>query len=186
MTVLNRFVAALLWLFLLITLSTLAVAPFWLLEQVQGQLTLAVMILQQWQIDNATNFIIGQATVGIVVIILFGALFWLEVWSGQQRGAVIRTIDGGSAELDTSSISRRLEWHLEQVAEVSNVVPIVRARGGAVDIRLEVEVAPEVDIPMKTDEVVGLTRDIIEDDIGLRLGKLDVHLRCAPFEPTLV
>ena len=99
---------------------------------------------------------------------------------------MIRTIDGGSAELDTSSISRRLEWHLEQVAEVSNVVPIVRARGGAVDIRLEVEVAPEVDIPMKTDEVVGLTRDIIEDDIGLRLGKLDVHLRCAPFEPTLV
>lgn len=186
MTVFNRLVAALLWLLLLITLSTLAVAPFWLIEQIQGQLTLAVITLQQWQLDNATNFIIGQATGGIVVILLFGALFWLELWSGQPRGVMIRTIDGGSAELDINSISRRLEWHLEQVAEISNVVPILRARGGAVDIRLEVEVAPEVDIPMKTDEVVGLTRDIIEDDIGLRLGKLDVHLRCAPFEPTLI
>lgn len=186
MIVFNRFVAALLWLFLLIALSTLAVAPFWFIEQIQGRLMFLAATLQQWQLEAATNFIIGQATVGIIVILLFGALFWLELWGGQQRGVLIRTVEGGSAELDTSSISRRLEWQLARVAEVSNVVPLVRARGGAVDIRLEVEVAPEVDIPLKTDEVVVLTRDIIEDDIGLRLGKLDVHLRCAPIEPTLI
>jgi hypothetical protein len=113
-------------------------------------------------------------------------LFWLTAVWGQRRGVKIRTIDGGSAELDVNSISRRLEWHLEQVAEVSNVVPIVKARGGAVDIRLEVEVAPEVDIPMKTDEVLILTRDVIEDNIGLKLGKLDVHLRYAPIEAPLI
>jgi len=186
MTLFNRFVTALLWLCLLVALSTLAVAPFWSIEQIQGQLTLVTATLQQWQLEAATNFIIGQATVGIVVILLFGTLFWLELWSGHQRGVLIQTVEGSSAELDTSSISRRLEWQLTRVAEISNVVPLVRARGGAVDIRLEVEVAPEVDIPLKTDEVVVLTRDIIEDDIGLRLGKLDVHLRCAPIEPTLI
>jgi hypothetical protein len=31
--------------------------------------------------------------------------------------------------------------------------------------------------------VVDVTRDIIEQELGLRLGKLDVQIRCAPFEP---
>ena len=80
-------------------------------------------------------------------------------------------------------MARRLQWHLDQVADVITVVPSVRSRGGSVDIRLEIETAPDIDIPMKTDEVVDVTRDIIEQDMGLRLGKLDVHMRCAPFEP---
>ena len=69
------------------------------------------------------------------------------------------------------------------MAEVINVMPSVKSRGGAVDIRLEIETAPDVDIPMKTDEVVEVTREVIEQDMGLRLGKLDVHVRCAPFQP---
>jgi hypothetical protein len=51
-----------------------------------------------------------------------------------------------------------------------------------VDVRLEIETAPDVDVPMKTDEVVEVARDIIEQDMGLRLGKLDVRIRHAPFE----
>ena len=69
------------------------------------------------------------------------------------------------------------------MAEVINVMPLVKSRGGTVDIRLEIETAPDVDIPMKTDEVVDVTRAVIEQDMGLRLGKLDVLIRCAPFEP---
>ena len=36
---------------------------------------------------------------------------------------------------------------------------------------------------MKTDELVEVTRMVVEQDMGLRLGKLDVRLRCAPFDP---
>ena len=63
------------------------------------------------------------------------------------------------------------------------MIPAVKSRGGAVDIRLEIETAPDIDIPMKTDEVVGVTREVIERDMGLKLGKLDVRMRCEPFEP---
>jgi hypothetical protein len=38
-------------------------------------------------------------------------------------------------------------------------------------------------VPLKTDEVVDVTRTVVEQDMGLRLGKLDVHIRCAPFTP---
>ena len=116
-------------------------------------------------------------------ILLFGALIFAEIMSARRRGVRIRTSEGGSAEVDTGSIGRRLQWHLDQMAEVITVMPAVKSRGGAVDIRLEIETSPDVDIPMKTDEVVVVTREVIEQDMGLRLGKLDVHVRCAPFEP---
>jgi hypothetical protein len=183
MSVLNRVVAATFWLLLLVCTAVFAVAPFQTLAALQRQLTEVETQLVQLQAGNATNFIIGQATTGIVAVVVFGLLFWLTAIWGYRRGVRIRTVEGGSAELDTDSIGRRLEWELEQVAEVSNVVPIVKARGDAVDIRLELEVAPEVDIPMKTNEVLIITRNVIEEDIGLHLGKLDVHLRCAPPEP---
>lgn len=63
------------------------------------------------------------------------------------------------------------------------VVPVVRSRGGSVDVRLEIETAPDVDIPLKTDEVVDATRTIIGQDMGLILGRLDVRMRTAPFQP---
>ncbi len=182
MSILNRIVAAFFWLLLLVTAAVSAVAPIWVLARLQNLFASIQSTVEQWQITNPTNFMIGQATIGIASLLLFGLLFWLTAMWGQSRGVKIRTTDGGTAELDVNSISRRLEWHLEQVAEINNVVPIVKARGGAVDIRLEVEVAPDVDIPMKTDEVLILTRDVVEETIGLKLGKLDVHLRCAPIE----
>jgi len=182
MSFFSRIVSALFLLILMMLAILLAVAPFATLANFQDILILAVSSLQEWQDFNPTNFIIGQATLGIASVLIFGLMFWLTAFSGLRRGAIIHTLDGGSAELDTNSISRRLEWHLEQIAEISNIVPLVRARGSAVDIRLELEVASGVDIPMKTDEVVIMTRDVIEDSIGLKLGKLDVHLRCAPIE----
>jgi hypothetical protein len=106
----------------------------------------------------------------------------IELWPRRRRGVRIHTREGGSAELDTTSVARRLAWHLDQLAEVITVIPDVKARGSSVDVRLEVETAPDVDVPMKTDEVVEVTRDIIEQDMGLRLGKLDVRIRHAPFE----
>ncbi len=66
------------------------------------------------------------------------------------------------------------------------VAPTVKAKGGAVDIKLEIETAPDVDVPMKTDEVVEVTREIIEEDMGLKLGKLDVRMRYAPVDPDWV
>jgi hypothetical protein len=110
-------------------------------------------------------------------VLFFGLLIGLEIWSGRRRGVRIRTVQGGSAELDTSSIGRRLSWHLDQLAEVISVVPMVRSKGGSVDIKLEIETAPDVDVPTKTDEVVAVTRELLEHEMGLKLGKLDVHMR---------
>ena len=183
MNLFNRIVAILLWLGLLAAALIGAVAPLASALWLQTQADLLVRQLDQWHAANPTNFLIGQATVGIGALLLFGTLLFFEVLSGRPRGVRIRTTEGGSAELDPGSVGRRLQWHLDQLAEVITVIPAVKSRRGAVDIRLEIETAADIDIPMKTDEVVGVTREVIERDMGLKLGRLDVRIHCAPFEP---
>lgn len=179
----NRFVAILLWLALLAGLLIAAIAPLQSIAWLQAAFTELAAWLRNIQAENPAYFIVGQAAVGIGAILILGALLFFEVATLRRRGVRIRTVEGGSAELDTVSVERRLQWHLDQLADVITVVPAVRSRGGAVDIKLEIEAAPDIDIPLKTDEVVDVTREIIEQDMGLRLGRLDVQLRCAPFEP---
>lgn len=183
MTTFNRIVAILLWLLLMALVGVTAVSPFQALAALHDWLAAAEASLVAAQAANPSNFLIGQIAAGVSAVLIFGILIGLEIWSGQRRGVRIRTVQGGSAELDTASIGRRLSWQLDQLAEVISVVPIVKSKGGSVDIRLEIEAAPDVDVPMKTDEVVEVTRDLIEQDMGLKLGRLDVHMRYAPIDP---
>jgi hypothetical protein len=183
MTLFNRIVAALLWLSLLIVICYVAVSPFRALAQAQSVMIEWQTQLSSWKSENSANFVVGQVAVVLAALVIFGSLFVAEIWTGRRRGVRVRTVEGGSVELDTDSIGRRLVWHLDQLAEVITVIPNVKSRGSAVDIKLEVETAPDVDVPMKTDEVVDVTRDIVEEDMGLKLGKLDVHMRYAPYDP---
>ena len=178
----NRVVAVVVWLALLAAIVYLAVAPVRVLNDISGRMGAFAEQLTAWQTASATNFLIGQIAVGLAALLLFGTLLWVELWPKRRRGVRVHTGEGGSVELDTASIARRLVWHLDQLAEVITVIPEVRARGSAVDIRLEIETAPDIDVPMKTDEVVEVTRDIIEQELGLKLGKLDVRMRHAPFD----
>ena len=183
MNTFNRIATIVLWVVLMAAVGVTAVAPLTTIVFVQNALAQVETWLRVEQETNASNFLIGQIAVGVIALIIFGVLIGLEIWSGQRRGVRIRTAQGGQAELDTISISRRLSWQLDQLAEVISVVPIVKSKGGSVDIKLEIEAAPDIDVPMKTDEVVEVTRDLIEHDMGLKLGRLDVHMRYAPMDP---
>ena len=178
----NRIVVVVLWLLLLAGIGYTTIFPDSTITALLGSLSLARNFLRVQQQANGMNFLIGQVAVGTVVVFIFGTLLWLELWPHRQRGVRMKTVKGSSVELDTDSIARRLTWHLDQLADVITVFPDVKSRGNAVDIELEVETAPDIDVSMKTDEVVESTRDIIEEGMGLRLGKLDVRMRHLPFE----
>ena len=177
----NRLVATLLWIVLLVVVLALAISPVGALEQTQAWMAQGANALAAWRSDDSTNFLIAQIAVGVGAALLFAMLIWFELATVRNRGVRIHTAEGGSAELETSSINRRLAWHLDQLAEIVTVVPAVRPRGSAVDVKLEIEAAPDVDIPLKTEEVVQVTREVVEQELGLRMGKLDVHMRTVPF-----
>jgi hypothetical protein len=183
MTIFNRIVVVILWLLLLIAAIYIALDPVRAAQSVAEWASTWAMDLAAWRSTNPTNFLIAQIAFGAGAVVLAALLLWMQFSTLRKRGVRIYTADGGAAELDTDSVGRRISWHLDQVAEVISVQPTVKPRGSAVDIRLEIEAAPDVDIPMKTEEVVQVTREVIENDLGLRMGKLDVHMRCAPFQP---
>ncbi len=183
MTFFNRFVTILILLLLLLTLLYVAILPFDALAAAQARLADWQTTLLAWREAGPTRFVIGQVAAVVIGLLILGTLLWIESGLGQPRGVRIRTAEGGTAELATETVGQRLAWHLDQIAEIISVEPTVRARGSAVDVRLEVEAAPDVDVPLKTDEVVEVARDLIEHEMGLRLGKLDVRIRCAPFDP---
>lgn len=183
MDMFNRIVATTLWILLFIAVTVVAVIPLGSLAWMDGQIGALTTTLSEWRQSAPTNFVVGQAAAVVVTLLLFGTLIGMEILRGRRRGVRVRTSGGGAVELDTASIGRRISWQVDQVAEVVSVVPSVKSRGSAVDIRLEVETAPDIDVPMKTDEVVNVTRELIEQEMGLKLGKLDVHMRYAPYDP---
>jgi hypothetical protein len=129
-----------------------------------------------WQQANLTNFLIWQAMIGIGALLLFGTPFLRFEWT-PARG--IHTTEGGSAELTPAA------WAAAAVA--SRPAGRSRYRRSCRQILRRrrrhqfVETAPDIDIPMKTDEVVG-ARAVNERIWGCGC-KLDVRMRCAPFEP---
>lgn len=178
----NRVIAVLLWLLLLAVVGYTAIFPHRVIVLMLDLLLQMQEFLRVQQAANGINFLIGQLSVGVLAVLIFGSLLWLELWPHRQRGVRVQTVEGGSVELDTDSIARRLSWHLDQLSEVITVIPDVKARGNGVDIELDVETAPDIDVPLKTNEVVEVTQDLLEEDMGLRLGRLDVRIRHAPFE----
>ena len=49
------------------------------------------------------------------------------------------------------------------------------------DIDLMLETSPDVDVPMKTEEVIEVTREVVGERMGLKLGKVAVKIKHAPY-----
>jgi hypothetical protein len=123
----------------------------------------------------------GGFVITVVVWAICVALLWLEVRRPRARTIVVQQVSGGQAELTADSIISRLEYNLDQLPEVVRVKPrVVTARKG-VRVDLAVETSPEVDVPSKSEEIQRVTRDIIENQMGLKLESMRVVMRHAPY-----
>jgi uncharacterized alkaline shock family protein YloU len=93
----------------------------------------------------------------------------------------VQKVSGGEAELTTDSIASRLEYNIDQLADVNKVKPTISSGRKGVLVDLELETNPEIEVPMKTEEVQQLTKDIIENRMGLKLDSVRVVIRHAPY-----
>jgi hypothetical protein len=109
------------------------------------------------------------------------ALLWLEVRRPRIKTIMVQQVSGGQAELTADSIVSRLEYNLDQLPEVIRARPRVRTARKGVRIDLAVETSPEVEVPSKSEEIQQVTRDIIENQMGLKLESMRVVMRHAPY-----
>lgn len=115
------------------------------------------------------------------VWVFCAAILWLEVRRPRTRTIKVQKVSGGEAELTTDSIASRLEYNIGQLADVVKVKPIISSGRKGVLVDLELETNPEIEVPMKTEEVQQLTKDIVENRLGLILDTVRVVIRHAPY-----
>ena len=115
------------------------------------------------------------ALVSLLLLIFCLLLLWREVRPGRARTVKVQR-SGGEADVSIDSIAHRLEHHVGGLADVFKVKPEVTRKGKGVAVELEVEISPEIDVPIKEEEIRRLTTEIIEERMGLKLGKLTIHI----------
>ncbi len=178
MNIFNRLIAIVTLLLILIAGVLVGMFPFASLAFFQAGIARLENFLRQGQELNPVLLIVGQIVTVLLALLVPGFLLWLEVRRPRPSAAPVAVAEGiAQARVTTDSVAQRLGWHLSQLADVLSVRPVVRASGRRVDVELEVETTPEIEVPMKTEEVAAVTREVVEDRMGLHLGKLDVRIR---------
>lgn len=124
---------------------------------------------------------IALIVVSAILILVVLGLLWLEVRPTGQQTVRIRQVEGGEATMATEAVAQRLTYSVSQLADVIRVNPKIRGHGNSVDVTLDVETSPDVDVPAKTGEVVNLAREVVEQKMGLTLRKIVVNLHHAPY-----
>jgi hypothetical protein len=182
MNVFNRLVMILLLFVLIIVTAVVAIAP----EQSLNLLATFFEWLRQgaanymssgdWAFFAASRVIVGGAIVIVCLVFL-----WLELRRPRKKTIRAQKLAGGEAHIAIDSIAQRLAYNIDQLPDVVKVSPRITGRSRGVDIDLVLETSPDIDVPMKTEEVIQVTREVVGERMGLRLGKVQVKIKHAPY-----
>jgi len=143
-----------------------------------------VGVLQNWLGVLGRMTPLGKVIVtvlSLLAIVICFFLLWLEIRRSSLQTVKISQVIGGEAEMTTDSVAQRIAYNVDQLADVVKVSPRVMSKGRAVEVLLDVETSPDVDVPAKTDEVLQVARQVIEERMGLELHKIRVNIRHVPY-----
>ena len=182
MNAFNRFLSFILLLALLVLAILVAWDPVQTVAAVQQTLGNVAGFLGGLATSRIWLYTLARAGLAIVALVLLLPLIWAEVRPRRVKAANLQMASGSKATVSTESVSRRLSWHIDQLADVVSATPSVLPRGKTVDVALEVETSPEIDVPMKTEEIIAVTREVLTERMGLQVGKVSVNIRHAPYQ----
>src|SRR5579884_1077930 len=176
LNVINRLIVSALLILCILLLIPIAVTP-------QGTAEFFAFQLDRIRVDpiSITHLVIIVACCFLIAVCVLGLN--LE-WRRQRPRSV--QIAGGtskSAELATESVASRIRADVEAVPQVQQATPVIIARGGVVDVQLEVRVDADVDVPAKAQEIDQVVRESVSR-MGLKLGRPRVKIVCAPGRPS--
>lgn len=182
MNIFNRVLVVLLLIALLALAVLIAVMPGQVALAVEGAMRSVRDFLANAEKTYFWLYTAGRVALVLLALVIVLPLLWGELKPRRPKAVSVLTETGSKASVTTDSVARRLTWHIDQLADVISVTPNVTASGKAVNVTLFLETQPEIDVPMKTDEVVRVAREVIVDRMGLQLGKVDVRIKHAPYQ----
>ena len=126
-------------------------------------------------------FIVFVAICAIVLLVLL-VFLWLELRHPQQKMVRISAAKSGNAQLGIQSVASSLENRIDELSGVRKAEAQVTSHGKDVDVLLNLDTSPSVNVPMLSDQIVELTRNIVETQLGLKIrGKVHINIRHEPY-----
>jgi hypothetical protein len=117
-----------------------------------------------------------------VILFLMLIFLWLELRRPHRRTVRIKTQGRGNVQLNVESVTQSLEYRIDELAGVRRVKTRVASRGKNVDVFLDLDTSPSVNIPVLTEQVVNLVHDIVEGQLGLEIhGQVGVNIKHEPY-----
>lgn len=182
MNVFNRIVVILLILVVLILTVVIVIAPEPSFNTLRA--------IFEWAQQDTKSYIAGpdhyyflaaRVIVGGTIVFVGLLLLWLELRRTRKKVIRVQKMAGGETNIAIESIVQRVAYNIDQLPEVIKVMPRVAGRSRGVDIDLRLETSPEIDVPMKTEEVLQVTKDVVEGRMGLKLGKVTINIKHSPY-----
>lgn len=168
----NRFLVIVVFLVLLVLTALFIVVPVPTIN-----LLLQSLANLKTTIESTAQGRILTILMGLGLGLAWFLILLLEVWRPAPRAVKVQKVSGGEIEITLDSIAQRLEYRMDQLPDVVKVRPRVSAGRGGVDLYLEVETGADIDVPLKTEEILVVAREVVEERMGVKLNKVKVSLR---------
>ncbi|NLG28146.1 MAG: alkaline shock response membrane anchor protein AmaP, partial [Chloroflexi bacterium] len=132
--------------------------------------------------DTAGWFSRWFLPIGAAILLLLLVLLYLEIRKTQHKAVRIQTQDGGNARLDISSVAQSVEYRVDELAGVRKVKTRITSRGKDVDVAVDLDTSPSVNIPALTDQIIAMTHEIVEGQLGIRIhGRPVINIKHEPY-----
>ena len=118
----------------------------------------------------------------LVYVGIMGLLLWMELrQSGVRSILVMRSTGSGKLRVSIKAIQDRVKEGVNGLSGVISADVMVNARKNALALKLDVLTTHGTDLVVKGEEIVGTVRNIVQEQLGLKLfAKPDVTLKAAP------
>lgn len=119
-------------------------------------------------------FCLGLALLAAIFSIL---LLYAELMPGGKVRMRLKSIQGADVMMSADAIVTQLQYALDPLPGVIHVNPKVsKGKDDAVDVTVELATTSDVSVKQKTDEVMDVTRTVLEGGLGLRVGKVQIKI----------
>lgn len=176
--------------FVIVTLVVLLVLGAFALVTPAGLLS-AMQSIANWfrgtvfAAYSDTGRVLVRLILAIVWVALISLLLWWEVRrTGSRHIEIARYTGGSTIRISTDAVQEKVKEQVDAIAGVIESKVHATGHNRAVELKLEVSVTKDVDLIAKAEEVAAATRQIVQDQLGLKLaGKPQVAIKAKAGRP---
>jgi len=183
----NRIVMILLILVAFLVVTIGLVVPAESLAVIRGVADNTLYTMNRLRPEFIVSFRALLVLCAVFIDVLLVGLLILEVRGPAKHTLRVQRVGGGEVVVTAESLVERLQYQIDQLADVIGVRAHVAPRGGGVDVQVSLQTGADVNVPEKAEQVLEITRQVVEDQMGLRLARkprVNVHAMPTPGVPS--